>query len=145
MKRSTLVISTLSAVVLGGIALVTIPAIAQSDVTKDNMFNNCPRGEYTQMMRGNHGGGMGSPMGIMGGGRHGRFMQGGDVDLKLTTERVKDIMAGQLAWRGNPNVKVGEVTLDKDGQILAQLVTKDNSLIDTFKVDPKTGERTPIR
>jgi len=140
MKRKTLILSTLGAFVIGGIALATLPAIANGNGDNDGWFKNCPKGGYGQMMQGHHrGGGMG--MGMKGG----QHMQGKNIDLQLTTERVKDIMEGRLAWRGNDNIKVGDVTTDKDGQIIAQLVTKDNSLIETFKVDPKTGAHTPMR
>lgn len=139
MKRKTLILSTLGAFVIGGIAFVTLPAIADGDDDKNGWFKNCPRGGYSQMMQGHHRGG---GMGMMGGKR---FMQGKDINLQLTTERVKDIMEGRLAWRGNDNIKVGDVTTDKDGQIIAQLVTKDNSLIETFMVDPKTGAHSPMR
>lgn len=135
MKRNTLIISTLGAFVLGGIAFVTVPAFADEDDGR----KNCPRGGYGQMMKGHHGGGMGFGMGM------GRFMQGKDVDLQLTPERVKDIMEGKLAWRGNENLKVGDVATDEDGNIIAKLVTKDNSLVETFKINPKTGAHSALR
>lgn len=138
MKRKTLIISTLGALFIGGVALVTLPALADDD--DKGWFKNCPRGGFSQMMKGagHHGGGMG----FMGGPRH---MQGNDVDLQLTTERVKDIMEGRLAWRGNDNLKVGDVSTDKEGNIIAQIITKDNSLVETFKIDPKTGGHFPLR
>ncbi|SCA56945.1 exported hypothetical protein [Candidatus Terasakiella magnetica] len=140
MKRTTLILSAVSALALVGL---TTMAIADDD---DDGRGWCPKGkygkggEYGHMHRGEHMG-----MGFMGGKHMARFMKDGDFDLKLTPERVKEIMEGKLAWRGNDNLKVGEVTLDKDGKIIAQLVTKDNSLVETFVVDPKTGFKGPMR
>jgi len=141
MKRKQFIVPT-----LGVLALVGATTFALAADPVQNSW--CPRGngggQYGQMMKGHHGGGMG--FGMMGGGRHmGRFMQNGDFDLKLTTDRVKDIMEGKLAWMGNENLKVGDVTTDKDGKIIAKLVTKDNSLVETFVVDPKTGAHFPQR
>lgn len=142
MKRTTLILSAVSAVAL--ITLTTL-AVAQ-DTSKPNYNGWCPNGGpgggYGYMMRG-HGHGMG--FGMMNGPRMGRFMQTGDYDLQLTPERVKEIMEGRLAWRGNDNLKVGDVTTDQDGNIIAKLVTKDNSLVETFKIDPKTGAQAPLR
>ena len=137
MKRNTLIITAVSVLALGGI---TTMALADDDDRR----GWCPKGErggYGHMMKGkHHGGGMG--FGMMGGPR---FMKDGNYDLKLTPERVKEIMEGKLAWRGSENLKVGDVSTDKDGKIVAQLVTKDNSLVETFIVDPKTGARSPLR
>jgi hypothetical protein len=140
MKRTTIILSAVSALALIGI---TTAAIADDD---DDRRGWCPKGGKGGygMMKGHHGGGMG--FGMMGGGRHmAKFMKDGKYDLELTTERVKDIMEGKIAWMGNENLKVGDVTTDKDGNIIAQLVTKDNSLVETFKVDPKTGAHFPLR
>jgi hypothetical protein len=137
MKRNTLIITTVSALALIGL---TTMAMADDDRNDDRRGWCQKGGPNGKMMRGHHGGGMG--FGMMGGPR---FMKDGKYDLKLTPERVKEIMEGRLAWRGNDNLKVGEVTTDQDGNIIAQLVTKDNSLVETFKVDPKTGAQTPLR
>ncbi|NVK18914.1 MAG: hypothetical protein HWE30_09480 [Methylocystaceae bacterium] len=141
MKRTQMIIPALGVLALVG---ATTFAMAADPAQRDW----CPRGkgggQQGQMMRGHHGGGMG--FGMMGGGRHmGRFMKDGNFDLKLTTDRVKEIMEGKIAWMGNDNLKVGDVTTNSDGKIIAQLVTKDNSLVETFVVDPKTGAHFPQR
>ncbi len=140
MKRTFLILTAASVV-----AVSALSGIALAD---DNTYRGwCPRGGdgygygHGHMMRGDYRGG---GFGMMDGPRMGRFMQNGTYDLQLTPERYKQILEGKMAWRGNPNIKVGEVTSDKDGNIIATIVTKDNSLVDTFKVDPKTGARTRI-
>ncbi|WP_417792748.1 hypothetical protein [Terasakiella pusilla] len=140
MKRTHFLIPALGVTAL--IGATTIALAADSD--KDDY---CPRGKggyQDKMMRGEHRGGMGG-LGIMGGKHMGRFMKDGNYDLQLTPERVKEIMEGRIAWSGNENLKVGDVSTDKEGQIIAKIVTKDNSLVETFKVDPKTGARVPLR
>jgi hypothetical protein len=60
-------------------------------------------------------------------------------NLNLTADNVKARIEGWLAWRGNPHLKVGEVK-DKDADtITADIVTKDNSLVQRFIVDRHTG------
>ena len=44
-----------------------------------------------------------------------------------------------LTWRGNPRLKVGEVKEKDANTITADVVTKDNSLVQRFDVDRHTG------
>ncbi|MBL8644136.1 MAG: hypothetical protein JNK21_09385 [Rhodospirillaceae bacterium] len=61
-----------------------------------------------------------------------------DMDKKLTTEQVRDIVAGRLAEMGNPNLKVGKASAK--GEIVSvEIVTKDNSLVDVRELSTKTG------
>lgn len=140
MKRSTMIMAAVGVLAVAGLGTA---AVADDDF--------CKRGKHgmhgKHAMQGPHGqgyqmGGMGGD--FLGGPSMKRFMKDGNFDLKLTPERVKDIIEGKLAWRGNENLKVGEVTTDADGQIIAQLVTKDNSLVETLKFDPKTGARSRV-
>ena len=59
--------------------------------------------------------------------------------LNLTTDDVKSRMERWLAWRGNPRLKVGEVKEKDADTITADIVTKDNSLVERFIVDRHTG------
>ena len=63
---------------------------------------------------------------------HGMMMMS---DTPLTVERTKEILEGKLAMRGNPNIKLGEVT-EVDGKIKATIVTQDGSLVNEFDIDP---------
>lgn len=56
-------------------------------------------------------------------------------DTPLTVERTKEILEGKLAMRGNPNLKLGEIT-EVDGKIKATIVTQDGSLVNEFDIDP---------
>ena len=44
-----------------------------------------------------------------------------------------------LAFRGNPRLKVGDVKEKDADTITADIVTKDNSLVDRFIVNRHTG------
>lgn len=106
------------------------------------------------------GGGPGMRGGMMGYGGYGMMgsggMQGfagqpcaayGSGTLASGTEITKDSVASManayLARLGNPNLKLGEIKeLDKAFEV--SIVTKDNSLVNRYTVDKKTGFTSPI-
>jgi len=59
--------------------------------------------------------------------------------LNLTTDDVKTRVERWLAIRGNARLKVGEVKEKDADTITADIVTKDNSLVQRFIVDRHTG------
>jgi hypothetical protein len=63
---------------------------------------------------------------------------GSDGDLDLTAEDVKKNLERHLAWLGNDRLMVGEIKPDGDN-FIAHIVTKDNSLVERFKIDGDTG------
>ncbi len=85
------------------------------------------------------GGGYGP--GMMGYGCPGydRSAAQGNQNLNLTTDDVKNRVERWLAWRGNPRLKLGEVKEKDADTITADVVTKDNSLVERFVVDRHTG------
>jgi hypothetical protein len=60
-------------------------------------------------------------------------------DLHLSVDDVKAQLERWLTWRGNPHLKVGEVKEKDADTITADIVTKDNSLVQRFTVNRKTG------
>jgi hypothetical protein len=63
----------------------------------------------------------------------------------LSATDVQHMMEHRLAWRGNPNVKVGKVE-EKDGDtIIAEIVTQDGSLVQKLEVDRHTGFMRPAQ
>jgi len=60
-------------------------------------------------------------------------------NLNLTTDNVKTRIERWLAWRGNSRLKVGEVKEKDADTITADVVTKDNSLVQRFIIDRHTG------
>jgi hypothetical protein len=62
-----------------------------------------------------------------------------NANQNLTTDDVKTRVERWLAWRGNPRLKVGEVKEKDADTIFADVVTKDNSLVQRFIIDRHTG------
>ncbi len=67
-----------------------------------------------------------------------------EIDLKLTTDQLRDVVAGHLALSGNPNLKVGKVTAKDDGVAAVEIVTKTGALVDTLELSTKTGRPARI-
>jgi hypothetical protein len=57
----------------------------------------------------------------------------------LTTDEVRHMLGHQLEWQGNPNLKLGKVEEKDEDTIVAEIVTKDGSLVDRLEVDRHTG------
>lgn len=108
-------------------------------------------------MGGGWGGGPGMQGGMMGSGGSGMMGQGYSQGFQghpcleagafsstteLTKEKVSTLAATYLARMGNPNLKVGEV-IEKEGAFEVTIVTKDNSLVEQYTVDKKTGTARP--
>jgi hypothetical protein len=63
----------------------------------------------------------------------------GNQTLNLTTDDVKARMERWLTWRANPRLKLGEIKEKDADSITADVVTKDNSLVERLIVDRHTG------
>lgn len=61
------------------------------------------------------------------------------IDKHLTSEQVRDIVAGRIVMSGNPNLKVGKVTAKADGIVAVDVVTKSGALVETREISTKTG------
>ena len=60
-------------------------------------------------------------------------------NLNLSIDDVKSRIERWLSWRGNARLKVGDVKEKDADTITADVVTKDNSLVQRFIVDRHTG------
>ena len=123
---------------------------------------------YGYMMGRGYGPGMGGPgyQGYMGPGMQGQGMQGPGMQGQgmqgqgmgpgmmngqgqsqgqpaLSTEEVTRMMEQRLAWMGNPNVKLGKVEAKDDDTIIAEIVTKDGSLVQKLAINRHTGWMQP--
>lgn len=67
----------------------------------------------------------------------------GRRDLNLSTDNVKTNMERWLAWQGNPRLKVGDVKEKDADTIVADIVTKDTSLVQRFVVNRHNGYFRP--
>ena len=60
------------------------------------------------------------------------------LDQPVSLDQAKSFLERYLASVNNPNLKLGKITEEKD-HYLAEVTTKDGSLVDKVKVDKKTG------
>ncbi len=63
----------------------------------------------------------------------------------LSASDVQHMIEHRLAWQGNPNLKVGKVEEKDDHTIVAEIVTKEGSLVQRLEVDRHRGSMRPIR
>jgi hypothetical protein len=73
------------------------------------------------------------------GGGYGPGWGGAPADLKLTVDDVKARFERWLAWRGNSRLQLGDVKEKDADTIVADIVTKDKSLVERFTIDRHSG------
>ncbi|MDA1089578.1 MAG: hypothetical protein O3A85_04605 [Proteobacteria bacterium] len=159
MKYKALKTTALVAALALGAAYVAAPAMAHGPEGQGTT------GGYTggYGMMGHMGGGMmggqGMGAGMMGGQGMGAGMMGqgfaanGDCPFAqkaslgqdVTVDSVTKFLEQRLSHMGNDRLKVGEVKVTDDKTITAEIVTKDNSLVQKMQFDRTTGRHTPIR
>jgi hypothetical protein len=61
------------------------------------------------------------------------------MDKKLSTEQVRDIVAGRLAQNRDHTLKVGKATAKGDGVVAVEILTTSGSLVTTRDISTKTG------
>lgn len=61
------------------------------------------------------------------------------MDKDLSSEQVRDIVEGRIAQMGNTNLKVGGVTATSTDTVLVDIVTQDDSLVQTMEISTRTG------
>jgi hypothetical protein len=144
-------------IVLGVLAMFisfnTSGALAQGGPGYGQPGWNCPyggawqggNGNYMMDRRGMHRGGdrydrgPGMHRGWQGYGQQPGYQS--DPQYKrspLEKEEAKDMIHSQLRWSRNPNLKVGEIK-DEGDFFEADVVTKDNSLVDKLRIDKDSG------
>ena len=64
-------------------------------------------------------------------------------DLNLSTDTAKTYMERWLTWQGNPRLQVGDVKEKDADTIVADIVTKDNSLVQRFLINRHNGYFRP--
>jgi hypothetical protein len=160
MRVRTLIGAGVAAALIGGLLIYQSPVSAQGwGMMRDHGpgyhmgWNgsgpgwNCPAFGSDDAARSDNGYGPGNRMPGWGLG-HGPGMMRGygynrgsgpQGNLNLTADDVKNRMARWLEWRNNPRLKLGDVKENDADTITAEIVTKDNSLVDRFIVDRHNG------
>lgn len=107
---------------------------------------------------GGDGYGMGRGMGMMGGMMYGGYSGAGpgfggpdncpyhDLTVgaaPITKDEATTILQNHLKWTRNPNLKLGKIT-ENDKGFEAEIVTKDNSLVNKIFIDKETGRARPV-
>ena len=75
--------------------------------------------------------------GMMQGQGPGPSIQAGNLNLSI--DDVKTFLGRWIAWQGNSHIKLGDVKQKDADTIEADVVTKDNSLVQRFTVNRHTG------
>ena len=63
----------------------------------------------------------------------------GSIDKDLSIDQVRDIVKGRLAMMGNTNLKVGHITETDGDSVAVDIVTQDDSLVQTVEISTRTG------
>lgn len=150
MKRSLIAIAAATA--LGVTALGTTLTLAHSDGVAG------PGGRAGMMGPAMMGGGYGPGAGMMGAGMGPAMMGYGQGNANtpcpgytnanaepLSLEDAQTAVQQRLTWMGNDRLKMGKVEAKGDSAYTAEIVTKDNSLVETVEIDRKTGFIRPVR
>jgi hypothetical protein len=124
-----------NAVAVAGLTLPTA-GVAQQHMNSQGMMGQDPCYQS--------GSGHIMGQGMMNPGMMGQGMMAARVQ-NLTVAEVKQMIAGHLAWQGNPNLKVGAVEENGDRLIIAEIVTQDGSLVQRLQFDRTTGSMQPTR
>lgn len=92
-------------------------------------------------------GGKGAGMQGLGFGNQGDcpFGQNAAFAPDVTVDSVKKFLDQRLDRMNNDRLKVGEVKKTGDDTIVAEIVTKDGSLVQKLQFDTETGRPTPIK
>lgn len=61
------------------------------------------------------------------------------IDKDLNVDQVRDIVEGRIAKMGNSNLKVGDLAETSDNTVLVDIVTQDDSLVQTVEISTRTG------
>lgn len=61
------------------------------------------------------------------------------MDKDLSADQVRAIVEGRIASMGDTNLKVGGVTESANDTVLVDIVTKDDSLVQTVEISTRTG------
>jgi len=124
---------------LTGLALAGVLAVSAATSAFAHSPGTPGTGQGQMPMMGQ---GMMGHMPMMGGYDHGQMQP---LRRDLNTDEVKHMMEHRVDWAGNPNLKVGKVTEIDADTIVAEIVTKDGSLVRKLNIDRHTGRMQAVQ
>ncbi len=130
-------IALVGALTAGGFALSQGAFAETTEAAPTGQTVQCPQmggpGKGAGMRAGMHGprGGWGMMAGKQ------------DPNRVLSVDQIRIIAQAHLIMMGNDNLKVGKIVETKNNTYEAQIVTKENSLVNTVEVGKATG--MPVR
>ena len=158
MKRKTLTATAAAAAIALAAAAYAAPALAHGPQgvpyggpAWQGQGGYGMMGHMGHMGPGMMGPGMGSGMMGYGAGPGMGYGFGGHGDCpavqaasgeNVTVDSVTAFLERRLAWQGNDRLKVGEVSEQDGDTIIAEIVTKDGSLVDRLMFDRHSGRAT---
>lgn len=74
-------------------------------------------------------------------GHHGKWGKSGR-DLQLNADQVRTLMSAKLIYRNNPRLQLGNIQADANGNFNVDIMTVDNSLVETITISAANGRRT---
>lgn len=63
----------------------------------------------------------------------------------LSVDDVRHMMEHQLSWQGNPNLEIGKIEEKDKDTIVAEIVTKNGSLVQRLEINRHTGWMQPAQ
>jgi len=129
---------------IGAASMVFLLGVHGADVTRTATAQSMGTGQgnQTDSTAPNQrmpGSGMGQGMGpgMMGPGMI--YGMPGGYDQEIAPEQVREMLQRRLDWHGNPRLKLGEIKPTEHGEILADIVTQEGSLVQRLAIDRRTG------
>lgn len=121
---------------IGGLSAITLAVVIASPANAcDGWYGD--HAWYGGGMMGNYGPGMTGP-GMMGWGQSQQ-----QANLNLSANDVKVYLERWIASTANPNIKVGSVVEKDATTITADVVTKDDTVVQKFLFDRRSGSYRP--
>ncbi len=125
--------------------IVAAPSVAHESNAHDDDFAGMGPNMMGHGMMGH--GGMGTGMGYGMGRGMSPCSQNvrADMDRDLSVKDVTEMLQLRLDRWNNDRLKVGKVVEKDDDTIIAEIVTKDGSLVDRLAIDRDTGSQRRIK
>lgn len=131
----------LKGALIGGLSAIALAVVIASPANAcDGWYGNhgwYGRGTMGPGMMDNYGPGM-TGSGMMGWGQNPQ-----QANLNLSANDVKNYLERWIASTGNPNIKVGSVVEKDATTITADVVTKDDTVVQKFLFDRRSGSYRP--